>query len=39
MANQTQDHIVLKPIVERFKKVTDTITDNDIKWTHQRRIA
>lgn len=32
MANQTMDYIILKPIAERFKKVADNITDDDIKW-------
>lgn len=32
MTDQTQDYIVLKPIAERFKKVADKITDDDIKW-------
>lgn len=32
MNTQTQDYIILKPIAERFKKVADKITDDDIKW-------
>jgi len=31
MNKQTQDYIVLKPIAERFNKVSSEITDDDIK--------
>lgn len=31
MSKQTEDYIVLKPIAERFNKVAETITDDDIK--------
>jgi hypothetical protein len=31
MSNQTNDYIVLKPISDRFKKVAQSISDEEIK--------
>ncbi len=31
MTKQTQDYVTLKPIAERFKEVTMSITDDEIK--------
>lgn len=31
MTGQTQDYITLKPIVERFKEVASTISDDEIR--------
>lgn len=31
MTTQTENYLILKPIAERFNRVANTITDNDIK--------
>ena len=32
MTTQTENYLVLKPIAERFNRVANEITDNDIKY-------
>ena len=32
MNKQTEDYIILKPIAERFNRVAETISDDDIKY-------
>ena len=31
MNNQTESYIILKPIAERFNRIANSITDNEIK--------
>ena len=31
MSNQTENYIILKPIVERFSRIANEMTDDDIK--------
>ena len=32
MTTQTENYLILKPIAERFNRVTNEITDDDIKY-------
>ena len=32
MTTQTENYLILKPIAERFNRVANEITDNDIKY-------
>lgn len=32
MSKQTENYIILKPIAERFNRIADDITDDDISW-------
>ena len=32
MTQQTENYLILKPIAERFNRVTAEITDDDIKY-------
>ena len=32
MTTQTENYLILKPIAERFNRVADTITDEDIRY-------
>jgi uncharacterized membrane-anchored protein YjiN (DUF445 family) len=31
MSNQTENYIILKPIAERFNRITNSITDDEIR--------